>query len=78
MRLGDKWEKLGRHLGFDRARRTAYHKENEKLDEKAYNMLMDWKEREGSAATYQVLYNALCKDVVACKGLAEELCCVQP
>ena len=64
-------------LGFDRAKVTAYHKENEKLADKAYNMLMDWKQREGSAATYQVLYDALCHRLVGCKGLAEKFCCYQ-
>lgn len=64
-------------LGFDRARVTAYHKESEKLADKAYNMLMDWKQREGSAATYQVLYDALCHPRVEYKNLAEQFCCYQ-
>ena len=76
MKLGDNWKKLGGRLGFDKAKLTAFHKENEKLAEKAYEMLMDWKQREGSEGTYQVLYDALCHDFVGCKGLAETFCCL--
>ena len=73
--LADKWEQLGRRLGFDQARIIAYRKENEKLAEKAFNMLMDWKQSEASAGTYQVLYNALCHQFVNCKSIAEKICC---
>lgn len=75
--IADKWDKLARRLGFDRAKVTAYHKDYDKLADKAYNMLMDWKQREGSAATYQVLYEALCHRLVGCKDLAEKFCCYQ-
>ena len=75
MMLGGHWEKLGRRLGFDRAKITAFHKENERLSEKAYEMLMDWKQKEGSDGTYQVLYDALCHRLVGCKRIAEQICC---
>ena len=74
-KLADKWEKLGRQLDFDRAQLTAYDKQHDQLDEKAYNMLMDWKQREGRDATYEVLYHALCDEAVGCKSLAEQICC---
>ena len=74
--LSDNWEKLGRRLGFSQARITAFHKENEKLSDKAYAMLMAWKEREGSDGTYKVLYDALCHKLVRCKRIAEKICCV--
>jgi len=76
LKLADKWNKLALHLKFDRARITAYHKENEKWEEKAYNMLMDWKQREGRDGTYQVLYDAMCRIELA--DLAGDICCVQP
>ena len=63
---------MGRQSKFERAQLTAYDKKNDQLDEKAYNMLMDWKLREGRDATYEVLYHALCDEAVACKGLAEQ------
>ena len=76
--VGDKWKKLGRRLEVDEAKISAYHKQHEELDEKAYHMLRDWKERKGSGATYEVLYDALCdEERVACRNLAEEICCVQ-
>lgn len=74
MELGDKWESVGRRLGFKSAELTAFHKENEKLVDKALQMLESWKRREGSGATYQVLYDALCHRFVKCKRLAEEFC----
>ena len=74
-KLGDKWEALGRRLGFAQPMLTAFHKENEKLFDKAYRMLLSWKQREGADATFQVLYDALCHRLVACKRVAEEICC---
>ena len=39
-------------------------------------MLMFWKKRAGvSGATYQVLYDALCHELVQLKELAETFCC---
>ena len=77
LKLADNWERLGRRLGFDRARITAYHRESEKLSDKAFNMLMDWKQSKGSDGTYQVLYDALCHEFVNCKGIAEKICYCQ-
>ncbi|KAL9978758.1 hypothetical protein ACROYT_G016313 [Oculina patagonica] len=74
-KLGDKWENLGRRLGFAQATLDAFHKENERLFDKAYRMLLSWKEREGSDATYQVLCDALCHRLVNLKILAEKFCC---
>ena len=39
-------------------------------------MLMFWKQRDVSGATYQVLYDALCHELVQLKELAEKFCCV--
>ena len=72
--LGDDWEKLGRRLGFEQARLTAHHKENERLSEKAFKMLLDWKKSKGSDGTYQDLYDALCHKLVKCKRIAEKIC----
>ena len=43
--------------------------------EEARRMLVSWKQKEGSKATYQVLYDALTDELVSCKLLAEEFCC---
>ena len=73
--LGHNWENVGRRLGFEQARITSYHKENEKLSEKAFKMLLDWKQSKGSDGTYLDLYDALCHKLVKCKLIAEEVCC---
>ena len=73
--LAENWQKVGRRLGIDQARITAYHKENEKLSEKAFKMLLDWKQSKGSDGTYQDLYDALCHKLVKCKLIAEDVCC---
>ncbi|XP_078366275.1 uncharacterized protein LOC144650461 [Oculina patagonica] len=69
------WKPLGRRLKIDEARLTAFHKENEEYSEKAYQMLLHWKRRDGSAATYQVLHDALVHPHVSRRDLAEEICC---
>lgn len=70
------WRKVGRRLNLDEADLDAIHKENEEYSEKAYKMLLKWKQAEGQGATFLVLYNALCHDLVNCKELAEKFCCV--
>lgn len=69
------WKSLGRRLQFDASELTAFHKDNEEWSEKSYAMLTAWKEREGSAATYQVLFEALCHKYVNRTDLAEQFCC---
>ena len=74
-KLAKKWKKLGRRLGFDEAEIDDFDQANEELAEKAYKMLMAWKEKVGSEATYKVLYDTLCHELVECKRLAEQYCC---
>lgn len=73
-KIAEGWKSLGRRLGMDEPRLTAFHKDNEEYSEKAYQMLLLWKRREGSAATYQVLHDALCHSLVNRRDLAEEIC----
>ena len=72
-KIADNWKSLARRLGFDEPEITAFDRENGRFARKAYEMLLAWHRRKGSAATYQVLYDALCDDLVECKALAEEL-----
>ena len=74
-RIAEAWKPLGRRLKIEEARLTAFHKENEGYSEKAYKMLLYWKDRDGTDATYLVLYTALRDKLVQKKRLAEELCC---
>ena len=74
--IDNNWRALGRRLGVHESMLTAFDKENEQLSDKAYHMLMHWKQRGGGLpATYQVLYEALCHKLVRRKDLAEEFCC---
>ena len=60
----DDWGKLGRRLGFTPAELTALHKDKEKWSEKAFAMLMKWKEKKASSATYRCLYDALSHELM--------------
>ena len=73
MRIED-WKPLGRRLIFTEAKLTGFDYVWESLREKIYKMLLAWKRKEGSGATYQVLYDALCHELVNCKELAEKYC----
>lgn len=71
--LDDKWKSLGRRLGYDEPELNAFDNDNGVM-EKAYQMLLSWKKRKGSNATYQVLYEALSHNLVGCLLLAEIYC----
>ena len=73
--LAGKWKTLGRHLGFKEAAIDDFDQANKELAEKAYKMLIAWKQKVGSEATYKVLYDTLCHELVECKRLAEHYCC---
>ena len=68
------WKPLGRRLGMDESRLTGFDKDNKEYSEKAYQMLLFWKRREASAATYRVLHGALCHSLVNRRDLAEKIC----
>ena len=74
--IAEKWRPLGRQLGFEEWELTLFHKDNEEYKEKAYAMLLSWKQRKGEGATYQVLKEALCdEELVGRTDLAEKFCC---
>ena len=74
--LVENWETVGRRLDFSNAELSAFHTGNYRIaTEEARRMLVSWKQKEGSKATYQVLYDALTDELVSCKLLAEEFCC---
>jgi len=73
--IAEAWKRLGRRLKFDESQLTGFHKENEEYSEKAYKMLLAWKQRNASAATYRVLHDALCHNLVSRRDLAEKFCC---
>ena len=71
----EQWKKVGRRLKIEEARLSAFDNENMEFSEKIYKMLLHWKKRDGSAATYKVLHDALCHPLVNRTDLAEQLCC---
>ena len=68
----ERWKIVGRRLNIEEERLTAFDKKNCTRSEKIYEMLFHWKERDGSAATYTVLNDALCHPLVSRRDLAEE------
>lgn len=77
MEVAAKWRKLGRRLlENDEAALEAIHRENEECSEKAFKMLLEWKQAKGSGATFGVLHEALCDSVVNRHDLAKEFCVV--
>ena len=74
-KISNDWRTLGRRLKFDEAELKEFDNSHEQMSEKAYAMLLDWKQRDGSAATYSVLNQALCDPLVERKDLAQIFCC---
>ena len=73
----NKWKELGRRLlKNDEPLLDAVDKDNDKCSEKAYKMLLEWKAANGSDATFRVLHDALCHDIVNRRDLAEKFCLV--
>ena len=71
----EKWKPLARRLKLESSELKALHEDNEEWSEKALAMLIKWKRKKGSEATYRCLYDALCHDLVNRRDLAEKFCC---
>ena len=74
-KLSIEWKTLGRRLQFHQSKLQEFDNVHEKISEKAYAMLLCWKKRNGSDATYRVLNQALCHTLVNRRDLAQEFCC---
>ena len=71
------WKELGRRLlksEIAEEELYAIDKQNDKYSEKAYKMLLKWKQAEGSGATFRVLHDALRDPLVNRRDLAEKYC----
>ena len=71
----EQWKRVGRRLKIKEPRLTAFDNGNKDFSEKTYKMLLHWKGRDSSAATYTVLHDALCHPLVNRTDLAEQICC---
>ena len=74
-RISNDWRTFGRRLNFNEAELKEFDNSREQISEKAYAMLLAWKQRDGSDATYSVLNQALCDPLVERKDLAQIFCC---
>ncbi len=75
--IGENWITLGRRLRVKEAElKEIDHRPHDRLREKGFQMLLHWKQKEGSAATYQALCKALRHELVGRKDLAERFCCL--
>ena len=74
-RIGVQWKQLGRRLKIEEPKLHAFERENPEFSEKAYQMLLYWKQKNGDAATYQILFVALNDDLVGRRDLGVEFCC---
>lgn len=70
------WKKLGRRLFKKNADAVidSIDDEYKECPDKAYQMLLRWKQSKGSKATFCALYKALCHHLVKRQDLAVELC----
>ena len=74
-KISNGWRKLGRRLSFQNAQLKEFDNGYEQISENAFAMLLAWKQKYGSDATYIVLSQALCHNLVNRRDLAEEFCC---
>ena len=75
--VGTSWKALARCFKFGEAEIDGFDHVFKELRDKCYGMLCTWKRREGSKATYNVVYKALCHKYVECNGLAEKYCILE-
>ena len=72
--IAEKKRKLGHRLGVHDAQLQEINKGHDQLSEKGYHMLKDWRQKKGSAATYQALCEGLEHKLVQRQDLAEKFC----
>ncbi|XP_078356427.1 uncharacterized protein LOC144641270 [Oculina patagonica] len=73
-KIEGKWKKLGRRLLINNPKLQEIHEAHAQLSEKGFQMLLHWKQENGSAATYQALCDALKHKRVQRQDLAELFC----
>ena len=78
LQLGSPWKSLALGLEFSRPEIDEFDHSYKELAEKSFCMLLKWKAKNGSGATYKVLYEALCRKYVDRKDLAAQFCIKPP
>lgn len=72
--IAEKWMQLGRRLRVEEPKLRDIEQSHRQLCEKGYNMLLAWKQKNGFAATYEILNAALQHELVQRRDLAEQFC----
>ena len=72
--IGEDWMQLGRRLLISQAELDEIDHRRPKFKEKAYRMLLCWKQKNSSNATHSILSDALCHRLVNRRDLAENFC----
>ncbi|XP_022789209.1 uncharacterized protein LOC111328926 [Stylophora pistillata] len=72
--IGEKWMQLGHCLRVEEPELQDIDQRQRQLCQKGYNVLMAWKQKNGSAATYEILNAVLQHELVQRKDLAEQIC----
>ena len=57
--IAPKWKKLEHRLHVKQPKLQELHLLHDRLSEKGYHVLLEWKQEQGSTATYQALCDAL-------------------
>lgn len=71
------WKKLGRELNIEESKLSQLDVDHlQDAYEKAFQMLLHWRQRKENQATYQILYSALTSAVVGRNDLGKKYCCV--
>jgi len=71
------WKKLGRELNIEESKLSQLDVDHlQDAYEKAFQMLLHWRQRKENQATYQILYGALTSAVVGRNDLGKKYCCV--
>ena len=73
-KVSNDWRTLGRRLTFHESELQEFDDGHKQISEKAYAMLLAWKRRSSSDATYSVLNKALCDTRVKRRDLAKKFC----
>ena len=76
-KIAEKWKKLGRRLGIEDSELQLISQSSDQLSKKGYQMLKLWKQKKGSAATYQAVCDALQHRRVNRQDLAEQFCSIE-
>ena len=72
--ISDKWTNLGRRLKIEDAKLNAIDEGFHSQNERGFQMLKHWKQKQGSGANYKSLSVALKHKLVQRRDLAEKYC----